>query len=136
MTIAAISSASSVPPPVDSFRQTFGQLVNALQSGNLTAAQSAYSSLTQAGGGNSNSPFAAALQQIGDALQSGDLGKAQQALAQLQQQLQSARGAHHHGGHHHRADNDDKSKSTTAPASTTTDPTAPATSTSLVDVTA
>jgi thioredoxin-like negative regulator of GroEL len=92
MTIAAISSASSVPPPVDSFRQTFGQLVNALQSGNLTAAQSAYSSLTQAGGGNSNSPFAAALQQIGDALQSGDLGKAQQALAQLQQQLQSARG--------------------------------------------
>jgi hypothetical protein len=137
MTIAAIPSASAnVPPPVDSARQSFAQLVNALQSGNLTAAQSAFSAFsTQVGQGSG--PIAQAISQIGDALQSGDLGKAQQALASLQQQVQASKGAHHHhGGHHHHVDNDDKSKSATAPASTTTDPTQSTASTKQVDVTA
>jgi hypothetical protein len=137
MTIAAIpSAAADVPPPADPMRQAFGQLVNALRSGNLTAAQNAYSAFTQAQPGQGSGPLAQAISQIGDALQAGDMGKAQQALASLQQQVQSAKGAHHHhGGHHHDSD-DDKSKSATAPASATTGPTKSATSTNLVDVTA
>jgi hypothetical protein len=138
MTIAAISSASAnVPPPVNSFRQSFAQLANALQSGNLTAAQSAYAAFTQTQAGQGSGPFAQAISQIGDALQSGDLGKAQQALASLQQQMQAMKGAHHHhGGHHHHDSDGDKSQSATAPASTNTDPTQSTSSTNLVDVTA
>ena len=148
MSIAAISSASSsVPPPVDSIRQSFAQLVNALSSGNLTAAQSAYAAFAQTPAGQGSGPFAQAISQIGDALQAGDLGKAQQALASLQQQMQAMKGAHHHHGGHHHVDNDgDKSQSTTSPASTTTDPAQSATSSTdptqstpsknLVDVTA
>jgi hypothetical protein len=90
MAMAAVSSAlSTVPPPVNSIRQSFAQLVNALQSGNLTAAQSAYSAFSAQTGGGSG-PLSQALSQIGDALQSGDIGKAQQAqqaLAALQQQV-------------------------------------------------
>jgi hypothetical protein len=78
MSIASISSApANLPPPVDPMRQAFGQLVNALQSGNLTGAQNAYSAFTQAAPGQGSGPFAQAISQIGDALQSGDMGKAQ-----------------------------------------------------------
>jgi hypothetical protein len=138
MTIAAISFASAnVPPPIDSSRQAFGQLVNAIRSGNLTAAQNAYSAFTQSQGTQGGGPFSQAVSQIGDALQSGDLGKAQQALAQLQQQTQASKGAHHHhGGGHHRVSDSDQSQSTTSSTSTADDPTAPATSSNLIDVTA
>lgn len=133
MAIAPISSTSSnISPPADPLRQAFGQLTSALQSGDLSAAQSAYAALTQAGGSNPNSPIAQALSQIGDALQSGDIGKAQQAMATLQQQMQAMKGAHHHHGHHH-AGGGDKPQSATAPAGTSSDPT---TATNLVDVTA
>lgn len=95
-------------------RQAFQQLAQALQRGDLNAAQSAYGTLsslrgggrrndgdaddqggtTTAGGttassssqGNGNSPFA----QLGQALQSGDLQAAQQAFQAM---------GHH--GHHH-----------------------------------
>ena len=137
MAIAPVSSpASNVPPPVDPLRQAFGQLTNALQSGDLSAAQSAYASLSQAAGGDPNSPFAQALSQIGDALQSSDIGKAQAALATLQQQMQAMKVAHHHHGHHHQASGSDPSQSTSAPASTSSDPTASTSPANLVDVTA
>jgi thioredoxin-like negative regulator of GroEL len=91
MTIAPVTSASvSVPPPADPMLQAFGQLTSAIQSGNLSAAQSAYSTLSQAASSNPNSPLAQALSQIGNALQSGDLSQAQQALTTLQQQMQGA----------------------------------------------
>lgn len=145
MSIASVSSSpASVLPSINSPRQAFGQLASAIQSGNLTAAQSAYSTLTQAGNADPNSPFAAAVSQIGDALQSGNISQAQQDLSSLQQQFQSAKGAHHHG-HHHVSDGD-KSQAATSPSSatpsdsatgtTSSDPTAPTTSTNLVNLTA
>ena len=75
----------------------FGQLANALQSGNLAAAQNAYNTLASSPAAQGSGPFAQALQQIGKALSSNDLDGAQQALASLRQQ-QQAHGHHHHGG--------------------------------------
>jgi thioredoxin-like negative regulator of GroEL len=137
MAIAPVSTTSvSIPPPIDPMRQAFGQLTSALQSGNLSAAQSAYTTLMQAQPNQGSSPLSQALSQIGDALQSGDIGKAQAALASLQQQMQAMKGAHHHHGHHHAGGGGDKSQSASASSSTSNDPTASTTSTNLVDVTA
>ncbi|HEY5070290.1 MAG TPA: hypothetical protein VII37_10880 [Candidatus Acidoferrum sp.] len=136
MAIAPVSTTSaSIPPPIDPMRQAFGQLTGAIQSGDLSAAQSAFAALTQAQPNQGSGPFSQALSQIGDALQSGDIGKAQQALAALQQQMQAMKGAHHHHGHHH-GGGGDKSQSASASPSTSSDPTTSTTSTNLVDVTA
>jgi len=135
MAIAPVSSNSAAIPPVDPARQAFWQLTSAIQSGNLGAAQSAYTALTQAGGGNTNGPFAQALSQIGDALQSGDIDKARQALASLQQQMQALRGAHHHH-HHHQVSDGDQSQAGGAATDTTGDSTTSTASTNTVDVTA
>ena len=136
MAIAPVSSSTNVSPPVDPLRQAFGQLTSAIRSGDLSAAQSAYTALTQAQPNQGSGPFSQALSQIGDALQSGDIGKAQQALAALQQQMQSVKGAHHHHGHHH-GGGGDKSQSASASPSSSSDPTTASTaSTNLVDVTA
>ena|ERR1700690_3438626 len=135
MAIAPVSTtSSSIPPPIDPMRQAFGQLTSAIQSGDLSAAQSAYTALTQAQPNQGSGPFSQALSQIGDALQSGDIGKAQQALAALQQQMKAMKGAHHHHGHHHAGGDGDKSQS--ASPSTSSDPTTSTTSTNLVNVTA
>jgi hypothetical protein len=138
MSITSISSASSVfSASADPSRQAFGQLASAIQSGNLAAAQTAYSALTQNGSPDPNSPLAAAINQIGQALQSGNVSQAQQDLTALQQQAHAAKGAHHHhGGHHASADSQ-----TTTTATAETDPTPSATSispapSSLLDVTA
>ena len=131
MSISAIASQSPAAPIQDPNRQSFGQLVTALRSGNLSAAQSAYSAFAQVAPGQGGGPFS----QIGDALQSGDIGKAQQALASLQQQMQATKGAHHHHGHRQDSDGD-KSQSTTAPTGATTAPPNSSTSTNAVDVTA
>jgi len=137
--MSAISAASSAPPPpppgsnFTAIRQAFGQLTTALQSGDLSSAQSAFASIGQAGGANSNGPFGAALQQIGDALQSGNLGQAQQALDQLQQQMQAARGHHHHHADKD-GDSDQTQAATGTPPAQSSDPTG-ATG-SAVDVTA
>jgi thioredoxin-like negative regulator of GroEL len=137
MAIAPVSTtSSSIPPPIDPMRQAFGQLTSAIQSGDLSAAQSAYTALTQAQPNQGSGPFSQALSQIGDALQSGDIGKAQQAMAALQQQMQAMKGAHHHHGHHHAGGGGDKSQSASASPSTSSDPTASTTSTNLVDVSA
>ena len=132
-TITAASSASvnlAQNSNLSQTRQAFSQLSSALKSGDLSAAQNAYSTLTQSAGGNANGPFAQAMQQIGTALQSGDTDQAQQALQQLQQQMQSMR-AHHDGGHHHAGGAD---QSQAAAATSATDTTS--SSTNLVDVTA
>ena len=99
MAISAISSFSASPTSsYQNYRQAFSQLTNALQSGNLSAAQDAYSTLASSPAAQGSGPFAQALQQIGQDLQSGDMKDAQQALASLQQQ-QQAHGHHpHHGG--------------------------------------
>ena len=133
MAISAVSGSTSTPPAASPQRQAFGQLISAIQSGDLSAAQSAYATLTQGGSNSGNGPFAQALSQIGDALQSGDIGKAQAALASLQQQMQALKGSHHHHGHHHHAADDTQTASaatTTSSDSTASDPT------NLVDMTA
>lgn len=101
MAILAISPASVSPAQSfnpSAIRQAFSQLADALQSGDLTAAQSAYSTHSQSPAAQGNGPFAQALQQIGQDLQSGDIAGAQKALAALQQQVQGHHHHHHHGG--------------------------------------
>ena len=72
-------------------QQGMKDLMAALKTGDLGAAQKAYSSLPGASGTpNGSSPLA----QIGQALLAGDLAGAQKAA----QALQAARGGHHH--HH------------------------------------
>jgi DNA-binding FadR family transcriptional regulator len=94
-------------------RQYFNQLVQALQTGDLTGAQQAFTALTQIiqqtpEGQNANptgpqSQIQKDLAAVGQALQSGDLGGAQKAFAAVQQDIQNARLAHHgqHGGGSH-----------------------------------
>jgi hypothetical protein len=71
-------------------QQMFAALANSLNSGDLSGAQQAYSSLSQLRNGdqgrfaNPDGPFAQAMSQIGQALQNGDLTGAQQALSSLQ----------------------------------------------------
>lgn len=110
MAISSISGLATNPFQSQTnqanFRQTFNQLVSALNSQDLSTAQQAFSALSQlqsTGQGpsaNSNSPLAKALSQVGQALQNGDLAGAQQALSTLQQ----AHG-HHHGHHGHHGGN-------------------------------
>lgn len=68
------------------YRQAFNQLITALQSGNVSAAQNALASSPAVLGSR---PFAQALREIGADLQSGDVKGPQQALASLQQQQQT-----------------------------------------------
>jgi hypothetical protein len=72
-------------------QQSLAALASSLNSGDLSGAQQAYSSLSQLQRfANPNRPFGQALSQIGQALQNGDLPAAQQALSSLQ--LARARG--------------------------------------------
>src|ERR1039457_4575293 len=107
MSVATISSANNSyqTNPYAQARQDFQNLGNALQSGNLTAAQQAFAQLQQPNpnSGQSQStqnsnPASQAVQNLGSALQSGDLSGAQQAFAQLQQGMQATGKGH---GHHH-----------------------------------
>jgi hypothetical protein len=147
MTISSVSSASI--SPTQSFnpspiRQAFSQLSTALQSGDLSAAQSAYSTLSQSPAAQGNGPFAQTLQQIGQDLQSGDIAGAQKALAALQQQVQGHH-HHHHGGSQpvqaasnngtqsaNTTSNDSDADDTAAPAAV--NPTADPNSTNLVNI--
>jgi predicted lipoprotein len=100
-------------------RQDFEALAQALNSGDLSGAKSAFSALqqdfktvvqTQPGQqtpGNGQNSFQAAFQVLGQALSSGDLSAARNAFASLQQ-------AH---GHHHR--HAQTNGGTSAPATST-----------------
>jgi hypothetical protein len=78
--------------PFQLIKQDFSQLASALQSGDLTDAQSAYSSIQQILGGSQGpantiqNDFSA----VGQALQSGDIGTAQTAFSQLRTDVQTA----------------------------------------------
>jgi hypothetical protein len=108
--ISPVSSSAINPNQSgDDAWQQFQQLVSAVNSGDLTTAQQAYSEFTSGPGAkvaqaNPDSPIAQTLNQIGQALQSGDAGGAQKALAALRP----------HGGHHHRASGAQQSSQTTA----------------------
>lgn len=124
MSISSISSSAPVyqPPQQDPVSQNFQQLAQALQSGDLSSAQAAYTTLTQNlpnktadGASSQNTPFQQGLAAIGTALQSGNLSGAQQALQTLQSQM---KGAHH--GHHHHHSQSQATGSASSPTSSAT----------------
>jgi|SRR5580704_7364452 hypothetical protein len=100
-----------------SSQNEFQSLGLALQSGNLSAAQTAFSALEQAfqnqgqpststsgsagssGSSASSNPITADLNSLATALNSGNLSAAQTSYTQLQQDMQAQGGGHHH--HHH-----------------------------------
>ena len=120
MSVAGISSSNlfdindSRESVQSQMRQEFAQLGQDLQSGNLSAAQSDFATLTQLGPQSTSSsssssaagtsPMAQAFAQLAKDLQSGNLSAAQQDFATIQQDMQSnavqsgGHRHHHHGG--------------------------------------
>ena len=103
------------------WQQDFDDLGSALQSGDLSKAQTAYSALVQNTPSNSQaqnsqqsgtSSIGADFTALGQALQSGNVSDAQTAYAKVQQDLQSAHGHHHH----HRGGQASGAQSTSADA--------------------
>jgi len=87
--------------PLQQIRKDFNQLASALQSGDLSGAQSAYSSIQQllqdnqsssnsTTGSNGSSSIQNDFATLGQALQSGDLSQAQSAFSQLQSDFKAA----------------------------------------------
>jgi DNA-binding FadR family transcriptional regulator len=109
-------------------QQDFQALGSALQSGNLSGAQTAFAALQQqlqsqsaqttqqpsSSNSSSSNPVSSDFQTLSNALQSGNLSDAQNAFAQLQSDLQTQRG---HGHHHHHGGSRGASS---APAQTST----------------
>jgi outer membrane protein assembly factor BamD (BamD/ComL family) len=112
----ASASGSTQQTQWNQAQNPFQQLSQALASGNLSAAQSAFTQIQQnapqgasaQGGQSGTSPFAA----LGQALQSGNLSAAQSAFSQLQQ-------AHPSGGHHHHRGSGGGAEATAASTATT-----------------
>jgi len=123
MSVSGISTASlysynpqSAQNSRQQIQQTFQQLGQDLQSGNLSAAQSDFAALqklvpqldsSSTSSSQSNNPIAQAFNQLAEDLQSGNLSAAQKDFATIQQdfqnqaaqsQAQAAQGQ----GHHHR----------------------------------
>jgi len=115
MLIPAISSNSNpfLNPAVSSQSQarqqpnSFQQIAQALQSGNLTSATQVFNALTQNASGTSgiqNTRLTQDLNALGSALQSGSLSAAKKAYSTFKQDLQNSNSAtkmhhHHHHGH-------------------------------------
>ena len=116
--LGQVASATNQNPNKLQMKQGFQQLGQDLQSGNLSQAQSDFSSLQQllpsgqqsslltpASGAQSSSPLAAAVSQLAQDLKSGNTAATQSDLATVQRdvqqlgQQQGAGQAHHH--HHH-----------------------------------
>ena len=119
--LGQIGAATTQNPNNQQFKQGFQRLGQDLQSGNLSQAQSDFSSLQQLlPGGQQNSllaptsgaqgsnPLATAVSQLAQDLKSGNLSAAQSDFATVQQDLQQAgsqfRAGHAH--HHHHSDAD------------------------------
>ena len=92
-------------------QQNSKDLFSALQSGDLTGAQKAFSALT---GGTSNVNSNSPLAQIGQALKNGDVAGAQKAAQQIQAKHS---GHHHHHGAQPAAQSATPATSTVQPAS-------------------
>ncbi|HSY18918.1 MAG TPA: hypothetical protein VK815_11310 [Candidatus Acidoferrales bacterium] len=135
-----MSSISSVTPATNPYQittqNTFAQSVNdfkaigsALQSGDLSSAQSALAAFQQnqpAAAQSANSqPFGknnqanTDYQTLTTALQSGDLAGAQKAFSSIQSDLKSAQAAHKGHGHHHHHEASSATTATTAATSST-----------------
>jgi hypothetical protein len=100
------SSNSQALSPQQQFQKEFQRLGQALQSGNLSAAQSDFATLQQtssspSASASTSSPIAQAFSQLGKDLQSGNLSAAQQDFSKIQQDTQSQSPQAHHHHHHH-----------------------------------
>jgi outer membrane protein assembly factor BamD (BamD/ComL family) len=100
------SSNSQALSPQQQFQKEFQRLGQALQSGNLSAAQSDFATLQQtssspSASASTSSPIAQAFSQLGKDLQSGNLSAAQQDFSKIQQDTQSQSPQTHHHHHHH-----------------------------------
>lgn len=136
--MSSISSLSAITNPYQPFNQSgfgqFGQdfqaIGSALQSGNLTQAQTALATFQQELQGNSQSssssssssqPFGSNSQANSDyqtlvsSLQSGNLSNAQKAFSSLQTDLKTS----HKGGHHHHESSSTSSSTASTSNSTT-----------------
>lgn len=118
-------------------KQDFGQLLGALQSGDVSGAQQAYAAMQQllpvqaatpadssgatSGGANSDT-VKADFSALGKALSSGSLTGAQDAVAQLQKDAQAYRQAHPSHGHLDRATDVYKSMQQSADGATNASP--------------
>jgi outer membrane protein assembly factor BamD (BamD/ComL family) len=118
-------SSQNNPSKFQQIKTEFQQLGQDLLSGNLTQAQSDFTTLAQnlpganqssattAKSATGNNAIAQAFAQLGQDLQSGNLQGAQQDFANLQQDLQQTSsqqvGGHHH--HHHHAESSQSSSS-------------------------
>ncbi len=102
----------------------FQTLAKALNSGDLSSAQSAFSALQtdlqkiggnqQASQSSSSSTLQNDIKTLGDALKAGDLSGAQKAFATLQQDAQNqVQQGHHHHHHHHQVSTDQSTIGTT-----------------------
>jgi outer membrane protein assembly factor BamD (BamD/ComL family) len=83
---------------VQKVQNEFQQLGQDLQAGNLTQAQSDFSTMTQnlSSPMQTNGSMAQAFSALGSALQSGNLAAAQKAYSTLQQDVQQTGMGHHH----------------------------------------
>jgi hypothetical protein len=101
---SALNQAKNLPTTNQQQRAEFQQLTQALQSGNLTTAQQAFSALTNSAksSGIQSLQLTQDLNALGSALQSGNLAGARNAYSTVQQNLQnsSPMAAHHHRPHH------------------------------------
>jgi hypothetical protein len=107
MSVSGVSLSSSLSQSLQTWQtkaqkiqSEFQQLGQDLQAGNLSQAQSDFSTLSKNVSSplQSNSALAQAFGAVGSALQSGNLPAAQQAYANLQQDVEQAGQGHHH--HH------------------------------------
>lgn len=144
MSVSSISSGTSLNPTdwrstVKQGKQDFRQLLGALQSGDVSGAQQAYSAMqqllpglqtalqTSADTGNitsAASTLGTDFSALGAALGSGSLSDAQGAVAKLQQDVQAYRQGRHPFGNTGRTGTVDN---TAQPSSTGSDPTNPVT---------
>lgn len=126
MSIAGITntdllySSQNVRSQMQEMRQEFQQLGQDLQSGNMSAAQSDFATLTQmdpnlastsatsstasATSSTNSNPIEQAFAQLAQDLKSGNLSAAQQDFSTIQQDMQSAMAAHGHHRHHHHSE--------------------------------
>jgi len=129
MSVSGISSNlfglnnPSVQNKAEQIQQEFQQLGEDLQTGNLSAAQSDFTTLQQlvpqsstttsaASSTQSSNPLAQAFNQLGQDLQAGNLSAAQQDYANIQQDIQNQAGqVQGHGHHHHHGSGDDEQNS-------------------------
>ena len=122
---ATSSQSTSLYTNYQQSMQDFSSLKKALQSGDLSSAQSAFDSWQKDIQNNpqmqnllssSNSQTSQDFQSLQGALQSGDLSSAQKAFAALQQDMKSSQvSGHHHHRHHH---NSSESSSTAVTGTT------------------